>query len=90
MGVPQQTTFTENRSGKGPSEGIKEEKAQFSQTIKSAFPQDNVTGMQLADVTGGKLRGSPENLEHSLTGTSAVQDGPGAAGPVRHVRIPNH
>jgi hypothetical protein len=41
--------------------------------IKSAYPQDNVHGLDLPDTKGGKMGGSPTNLSHSLSGASAVQ-----------------
>jgi hypothetical protein len=84
------TVFTENNLGEGKSAGIVDEKANFGQIIKTAYPQDNVHGVSLPDERGGTMRGSSTNLAHSLTGASAVQDGPGAAGSVKHVRIPNH
>lgn len=84
------SVFTESNMGTGKSEGINDEKANFGQTIKCAYPQDNVHGVDLSDTRGGSFRGSTTNLGHSLKGASAVQDGPGAAGPVKHDRIPNH
>lgn len=84
------SVFTETNMGTGKSTGIKDEKASFGQTIRSAYGQDNVHGMSLPDEMGGSFRGGPTNLSHSLKGASAVQDGPGAAGPVKHTRIPNH
>jgi hypothetical protein len=41
--------------------------------IKSAYPQDNVHGLDLPNTKGGKMGGSPTNLAHSLSGASAVQ-----------------
>lgn len=82
--------FTETRLGEGKSAGIYDEKGKFGQTIKCAYPMDNVHGVDLPDTKGGTVRGSTTNLSHSLQGASAVQDGPGAAGSVKHVRIPNH
>lgn len=82
------SVFTEQNMGDGPSTGIKKEKIANGQTIMSAYPQDNVHGVELMDTMGCKMRGGPNNLEHSLKGASAVQDGPGAAGPVKHVRVP--
>lgn len=49
------------------------------QKILSAYPQDNVHGVDLPDTKGGSFAGSPTNLKHSLTGASAVQEGSGAA-----------
>lgn len=78
--------FTKTNMGSGPSEGMVRKDIGTGQSILSAYPQDNVHGVDLPDERGGKFRGSPTNLEHSLKGTSAVQDGPGAAGPVKHQR----
>jgi hypothetical protein len=38
----------------------------------------------------GEFHGGVDNLKHSLTGASAVNEEVGAAGPLRHVIIPNH
>lgn len=78
--------FTGNSTGKGKSAGIVEKSIGDGQKIMSAYPQDNVHGVDLPDTRGCHLGGSPTNLKHSLTGTAAVQDGPGAAGPVKHKR----
>lgn len=78
--------FTGNSTGKGKSEGIYDQSIGDGQSIKSAFPQDNVHGLDLTNTRGGSFAGSPTNLKHSLTGTAAVQEGPGAAGPVKHKR----
>jgi hypothetical protein len=34
--------------------------------------------------------GGVDNLKHSLTGSSAVNEEVGAAGPLKHIIIPNH
>lgn len=73
-GSKSNSEFTKSGMGDGKSAGIKR-----SGPIMSAYPQDNVHGVDLPDTTGGKMGGSPTNLKHSLTGTSAVQDGPGSA-----------
>lgn len=82
--------FTEDNLGEGKSSGIYDEKGKFGQTIKCAYPQDNVHGMKLEDERGGSFRGGPDNLGHSLRGASAVQDGPGAAGKTKSTRFSNH
>ena len=41
--------------------------------IKSAYPQDNVHGLDLPNTKGGKFGGSATNISHSLSGASAVQ-----------------
>jgi hypothetical protein len=85
-GSKSDSIFTKNPTGEGKSEGMVRKDIGDGQSILSAYPQDNVHGMSLDNERGGKFRGSPTNLEHSLKGTSAVQDGPGAAGPVKHQR----
>lgn len=85
-GSKSNSIFTGNPTGQGKSEGIVTKDIGDGQRIMSAYPQDNVHGMDLPDTRGGKMRGGPTNLEHSLKGASAVQDGPGAAGPVKHQR----
>ncbi|MET4187616.1 hypothetical protein ABIB86_000435 [Bradyrhizobium sp. JR1.7] len=77
--------FTGNPMGKGKSEGIVTKGiGHGGQKIMSAFPQDNVHGVDLPDTRGGSFRGGPDNLAHSLKGTSAVQTGPGSAGKVKY------
>jgi hypothetical protein len=78
--------FSGNPTGAGKSTGIVDKSIGDGQSIKSAYPQDNVHGVDLPNTKGGSFRGSPTNLKHSLTGTAAVQEGPGAAGPVTHKR----
>lgn len=78
--------FTGNPTGEGASTGIVTKSIGDGQSIKSAYPQDNVSGVSLPDTRGGSMRGGPTNLKHSLTGVAAVQEGPGAAGPVKHMR----
>lgn len=86
-GSKSNSVFTTNDMGKGPSSGITNKDVGNGQTLKSAYPQDNVHGYAVEDLRGGSFAGGDKNLAHSLTGASAVQDGPGAAGPVKHVRI---
>lgn len=83
--------FTGNSTSKGKSEGMVTKrvggngpKGGDGQKILSAYPQDNVHGLDLPDTRGGSFRGGPTNLAHSLKGTSAVQEGPGAAGSVKY------
>lgn len=85
-GSKSDSVFTKNPMGDGASSGITTKSIGDGQTIKSAYGQDNVHGVELSDTRGGSFRGSPTNLSHSLTGASAVQDGPGAAGSVKHKR----
>lgn len=80
--------------GSGESNGIVEKAIDRpSQKINTAFGMDNV---QLAMKTKSSLRdeggigGGVDNLKHSLTGTSAVNEEVGAAGKLKHTIIPNH
>lgn len=84
--------FTSNPLGKGKSNGMTRTAAGgtgpsggVKQSILSAYPQDNVHGVDLPDTRGGSFRGGPTNLAHSLKGASAVQEGPGAAGKVKYI-----
>jgi hypothetical protein len=79
------SVFTDNSVAKGKSEGIKDKNIGYGgQHIKTAYPMDNIHGLDLPDTMGGTLRGGPDNLKHSLSGASAVQRGPGAAGKVKY------
>jgi hypothetical protein len=84
-GSKEQSAFTGNSIGSGKSTGIKTKGIGFGgQKINSAYPQDNVHGVDLPNTMGGTLAGGPDNLKHSLTGTSAVQRGPGSAGKAKY------
>jgi hypothetical protein len=77
--------FTGNSTGKGKSSGIATKGiGHGGQKIMSAYPQDNIHGVDLPDTRGGSFRGGPDNLKHSLSGTSAVQTGPGSAGKAKY------
>lgn len=90
-GSKTRSVFTEENMGTGKSTGIVDSKGRVDgQMIRMAYPQDNQHGLSLENERGGSVRGGVTNLEHSLKGASAVQDGPGAAGPVKHVRIKDH
>jgi hypothetical protein len=59
------------------SSGIVDVKGFRTQTIKRAYPLDT-SDMELPNETGmAGFGGSTENLKHSLTGPSAVQDNRG-------------
>jgi hypothetical protein len=79
--------------GHGASEGIVDTAVDRPhQTIKTAVAMDNV---KLAldietSILDEDFHGGADNLKHSLTGASAVNEEVGAAGPVKHVIIPNH
>lgn len=63
------------------------------QSIKTAFGMDNVgrvygrypTSMKDVEIPGGV-----DNLKHSLTGTSAVNEEVGAVGKLKHIILPHH
>lgn len=80
--------------GGGPSNEIKDLAVDRpNQTIKRAFAMDNVKlampiASSLKDLGG--FAGGDDNLKHSLTGTSAVNEEVGASGTVKHVIIPDH
>lgn len=80
--------------GHGPSEGIKSTPVDRPhQTINTPVGFDNVklamdVPSSIADEGG--FRGGVDNLKHSLTGSSAVNEEVGASGPVTHVIVPNH
>lgn len=80
--------------GSGPSEEIVDSKVDRpSQTIKSAYGMDNVDlAMEIPTSLKDKggFGGGGDNLRHSLTGTSAVNEEVGAVGKLNHVIIPNH
>jgi hypothetical protein len=66
----------------------------LDQKIKTAFAMDNVGRVydryptSMKDMDG--IAGGITNLEHSLKGTSAVQEKVGAAGKTKETIIPNH
>jgi hypothetical protein len=79
--------------GHGPSEGIGDMPVDRpQQSIKTAWALDNVKlAMDVqTSICDPKFAGAVDNVKHSLTGSSAVNEEVGAAGPVRHVIIPNH
>lgn len=63
--------------GNGPSSGIDKKSIGKGQTLVSSFGVDNVKlAMDVPNSLrdSGGFAGGIENLKHSLTGTSAVQD----------------
>lgn len=80
--------------GSGPSEGIHEKSiGRPHQSINTSFPADNVNlamPIKTSIAEEGGFRGGIDNLDHSLKGASAENEGVGAAGKVRHDIIPNH
>jgi hypothetical protein len=81
--------------GHGPSEGLHHKKIdRKDQSILTAVAMDNVVlamGIPSSILDEGGFRGGTTNLEHSLEGAHGLPDGDvGAAGPVRHIILPNH
>lgn len=80
--------------GSGASHGIHDTKVDRpNQSIKTAVPMDNVNlamDVKSSILEDGGFKGGISNLKHSLTGASAVNEEVGAAGPLKHVIIPNH
>lgn len=77
-GSKSDSIFTGNPMGgtPGQSDGVKKSKGGNvggGGTINSAYPQDNVHGVNLPNTTGDDMGGSDTNLAHSLSGASAVQ-----------------
>lgn len=63
--------------GSGPSDEIVKKSIGRGQTINTAFPMDNVKlamPMESSIKKTGGFGGGLDDLSHSLTGTSAVQD----------------
>lgn len=84
-GSASKSVFTGNSLADSKSAGIKVTGiGHGGQKINSAYPQDNVHGLDLPDTMGGKMGGSATNLRHSLKGTSAVQEGPGTVGKPKY------
>lgn len=81
------------KGGSGPSNEIVHTKIDRpDQSINTAFALDNVNlAMPMeSSVKDQKFPGGVDNIEHSLTGSSAVNEEVGAAGKLKHVIIPNH
>jgi|SRR5579885_431594 len=89
------TGFIENAltGGSGPSNGIHHTPVDRpDQVINTAVAMDNVKlAMDVeTSILDDGFHGGSDNLKHSLNGASAVDEEVGAAGPVKHVIIPNH
>ncbi len=82
------------RGGSGPSDGIQHTAVDRpSQVINTPVGFDNMQSSKAVESSmrdKGGFAGGVDNLKHSLTGTSAVNEEVGAAGSVKHVIIPNH
>lgn len=80
--------------GSGPSNEIVHTKVDRpKQSINTAFGMDNVKLAMPIETSlkdEGGFRGGVDNLDHSLKGSSAVNEEVGAAGPVKKTIIPNH
>jgi len=72
--------FTGNSTGgtPGKSDGQVDRKVPGG-TLRSAYPQDNVHGVDLPNTMGDSFGGGCYDLSHSLKGTGAVQDQKGAS-----------
>jgi len=85
--VGYQETMTSNEMLKYPVD-------RKDQHILTSFAMDNVGEVYGRYATSMRnmegIAGGTKNLQHSLTGASAVDEGVGAAGKVKHVIIPNH
>jgi hypothetical protein len=73
------------KGGSGESNGIHRRSIGRGQTICTALPMDNVNLVMpmKSSIEDMSWRGSDENLKHSLTGVSAVNEGIGASGSVK-------
>lgn len=78
----------------GPSNEIKDYPIDRPhQTIKTAFAMDNVKlamPIETSMKNTGGIAGGVDNVKHSLTGTTAVNEEVGASGAVKHVIMPWH
>jgi len=79
--------------GSGPSNEIQDHAVDRpDQKIKTAYAMDNV---KLACPIKTSIKdmswpGGVDNIKHSLTGASAVNEEVGASGKIKHVIVPNH
>jgi hypothetical protein len=82
------------RGGKGASNQIEHTAVDRPhQVINTARGLDNVKlamDVESSLCEKGGFAGGVNNLKHSLTGASAVNEEVGASGSVKHVIIPNH
>jgi hypothetical protein len=81
------------KGGSGPSNGIDHIKVDRpDQSICVATPMDNVNLVMPMEssIRDMSWKGGVDNIKHSLTGASAVNEEVGAVGSVKHVIIPNH
>lgn len=82
------------RGGHGPSEDIHDVRIDRpDQSINTAVGLDNVIlamDIKSSILDEGGFAGGIDNLEHSLKGSSAVNEDVGAASKLKHVIIPNH
>ena len=64
-----------------------------NQKINRAYGMDNVKlacPIPTSLKGDGGFAGGVDNIKHSLTGTSAVNEEVGAAGKLRHIIVPDH
>ena len=80
--------------GSGPSEDIQHTPIDRpNQSINTAFALDNVDlcmPIKTSIKDMGGIGGGVDNLKHSLTGSSAVNEEVGATGKLKHHIIPDH
>lgn len=80
--------------GSGPSNEIVDKKIDRpNQSINTAFAMDNVKSampMESSIKDEGGFGGGINNLSHSLSGSSAVNEKVGASGKTKSTIIPNH
>jgi hypothetical protein len=81
------------KGGSGPSNEIEEKRIDRpNQSINTAFAMDNVKlAMPIeTSIKDDKFAGGEDNLKHSLTGVSAVNEEVGASGPTKKTIFPDH
>jgi hypothetical protein len=78
--------------GSGASNGMHDRSIGRGQTLKTALPMDNVVlAMPIkSSIEDMDWAGGDNNLKHSLTGVSAVNEDVGAAGSVKHTIFKDH
>jgi hypothetical protein len=84
-GSKESSVFTSNPMGGTPGKTPSQKKSTPAEvggggSILTAYPQDNVHGLDLPNTMGDSMGGSCTNLSHSLRGASAVQRGSGGGG----------
>ena len=82
------------KGGSGPSNDVKTYPVDRpNQSIKTSLAMDNVKLAMPIDSSIEDMSdwpGGVDNISHSLTGSSAVNEEVGAAGKVKHIILPDH